>query len=273
MGDSDSYVCTKCKKPLFSEQSRNLPINKKTAPTSFNIAFFLVFALLSVLLIYLNRIFNILSFNENPAQIVYEILIILIISSAIASGKIRKNLKHLIIWAGIFLILMIGYSYRHELSGIKEKVLAELVPAKGMQKTIDSMSFPASSDGHFYILAEVNGKPLIFLADTGASHIVLSPSDAQKLGIEKNELKFNRFYETANGTVRGSSIQIADLTIGNIHFIDVDASVNEAEMQNSLLGMSFFKRLESYGVKNDVLTLYRRQNQDGLQGVRSPPIR
>jgi aspartyl protease family protein len=102
----------------------------------------------------------------------------------------------------------------------------------------------------------VDGKPLIFLADTGASHIVLSPSDAEKLGVKKSDLKFNRIYETANGTVRGSSIQISDLIIGDIHFRDIDASVNEAEMQNSLLGMSFFKRLESYEVKNDVLTLH-----------------
>ena len=96
----------------------------------------------------------------------------------------------------------------------------------------------------------------MFLADTGASHIVLSPADAQKLGIETEKLRFDRFYETANGTVRGSSIRIANLRTGEIHLREIGASVNEAEMRNSLLGMTFFKRLKSYEVRNDVLTLY-----------------
>jgi aspartyl protease family protein len=207
-------------------------------------------------LIYLNRTFDVLTFKEDSGQIVYEILLILIVSSALAAGKIRQNLKYLAIWAGIFLVLMAGYSYRNELSGIKEKVLAEIIPAKGYRKTPDSVSFPVSSDGHFYIRAEVNGIPVMFLADTGASHIVLSPADARKLGIETEKLRFDRFYETANGTVRGSSIRIANLRTGEIHLKEIGASVNEAEMRNSLLGMTFFKRLKSYEVRNDVLTLY-----------------
>ena len=152
--------------------------------------------------------------------------------------------------------MIVGYSYRHELTGVKNKVLAELVPAKGVQSTLDSISFPVSSDGHFYIRAFVNEIPITFLVDTGASDIVLSPNDAKKLGFEISELKFNRIYETANGTVRGSSFRIDDLKIGAIQIKDMEASINEANMRNSLLGMTFFKQLRSYEVKNDVLTLY-----------------
>jgi aspartyl protease family protein len=198
----------------------------------------------------------VLTFREDSGQLVYEILLILIVSSALASGKMLQNLKYLAIWAGIFMIMMTGYSYRHELSSIKEKVLADIIPAKGFRKTPDSISFPVSSDGHFYIRAQVNGIAVIFLADTGASDIVLSPADAGKLGIETDELRFDRFYETANGTVRGSSIRIADLKVGKIHLKEIRASVNEAEMRKSLLGMTFFRHLESYEVKDSVLTLY-----------------
>jgi clan AA aspartic protease (TIGR02281 family) len=135
-------------------------------------------------MIYLNRSFDVLTFKEDSGQKVYEILLILIVSSALASGKIGQDSKYLAIWAGIFLVLM---------------------------------------------------------ADTGASHIVFSPDDAEKLGIETDELRFDRFYETANGTVRGSSIRIATLKIGEIHLREIEASVNEAEMRNSLLGMTFSK--------------------------------
>lgn len=256
MEDGKPLHCSSCKKTLDDNQSSTRLVGQKRANWKFNIRFFLVFIILSALMIYLNRTFGVLTFKKNSVQIVYEILLILIVSFVLASWKIRQNLKYLAIWIGIFLILITGYSYRYELLGIKEKVLSEIIPGKGFQKTLDSISFPVSSDGHFYIRAEVNGFPVTFLADTGASHIVLSPTDAGKLGIEIDELHFDQFYETANGTVRGSLIRIADFRIGEIHMKEIGASVNEAEMRNSLLGMTFFKLLRSYEVKNDVLTLY-----------------
>jgi aspartyl protease family protein len=259
MEDGEPQLCSNCKKTLYENQSSGCLDSGKKSNWNFNISFFIIALLLLGLMIYLNRTFEVLTFKEHSGQIVYEILLILIVSSALASGKILQNLKHLAIWAGIFLVLMTGYSYRHELSTIKEKVLAEIIPAKGFRKTPDSISFPVAANGHFYIRAEVNGIPVIFLADTGASDIVLSPADAGKLGIKIDELRFDRFYETANGTVRGSSIRIADLRIGKIHLKEIGASVNEAEMKNSLLGMTFFKRLKSYEVKNDVLTLYKSE--------------
>ena len=219
-------------------------------------ALFIAIAFLSGLAIFLNQSFDVISLREDFGQIIYYILLILMLSSAIVSGKLSQNLKYLGIWAGIFLILMTGYSYRHELNDIKEKVMAELIPAKGYQKAEGAISFAASSDGHFYLNAEVNGVPITFLADTGASHIVLSPVDAQTIGFKTDELHFDRFYSTANGIVRGSSIRIADFKIGGIHLKEIGASVNEAKMRNSLLGMTFFRRLKSYEVQNNVLTLH-----------------
>jgi aspartyl protease family protein len=256
MEDEETQLCSNCKRALYENQFSGSLGGGKKAYWNFNLSYFIIVFLLLGLVIYLNRTFNVLTFKEDSGQIVYEIIIILIVSSAMASGKILQNLKYLAIWAGIFIILMTGYSYRHELSRIKEKVLADIIPTKGFHKAPDSISFPVSSDGHFYIRAQVNGIPIIFLADTGASDIVLSPVDAGKLGIEKDELRFDRSYETANGTVRGSSIRIADLKIGKIHLKKIRASVNEAEMRKSLLGMTFFRCLESYEVKNGVLTLY-----------------
>ncbi len=164
--------------------------------------------------------------------------------------------RYFSIWAGIILLAAIAYGYRHELAGVKARVVAAFAPATGFQQASNAISFPASSDGHFYIRALVNGVPLIFLADTGATHMVISPGDAEKLGLTPDRLRYDRVYETANGVVRGSTITIDDLEIGAFHMNDLMASVNEAPMRNSLLGMNFFNRLASYQVKADVLTLY-----------------
>ncbi|MCI5183497.1 MAG: TIGR02281 family clan AA aspartic protease, partial [Candidatus Electrothrix sp. AW1] len=75
-------------------------------------------------------------------------------------------------------------------------------------------------------------------------------------GFDLQQLKFNRIYETANGTVRGSSVRLDSFKVQGIYLQNIRASVNEASMSNSLLGMTFFKRLKRYEVRGDKLTLY-----------------
>jgi aspartyl protease family protein len=256
MDMTDSEVCRSCKKPLImGDNSANSSDENRKSRTSL-ILFLLITILLLGMMFYLNRIFDIVNSKDDFLNIIYEILIILMISSAIAFGKTWQNLKYLMIWGVIFLICMIGYTYRSDLSDIKDKVLAELIPERGFQKNLNTASFHASSDGHFHIRASVNGIPIRFLADTGASHIVLSPRDAEKLGFDLKKLVFDRFYETANGKGRGSSVRISGFEIGNLRLQGIEASVNEADMRESLLGMTFFNRLEKYEVRNNVLTLY-----------------
>lgn len=218
--------------------------------------FLVVAILLAGLMFFLNRQFGGFTAGENSGQAIYALLLVGVISASLAAGKLRQKLRYLSIWGGIMLLVMLGYSYRHEIAAVKERVGAEFVPATGFQEAPNAVSFPVSADGHFYIRAQVNGVPITFMADTGASHIVLSPGDADKLGLRPERLHFDRIYETANGTVRGSTISIDELAIGAFHMNDIMASVNEAPMRHSLLGMNFFSRLASYQVKADVLTLY-----------------
>ena len=111
--------------------------------------------------------------------------------------------------------------------------------------------------GHFVIDAEVNGVPVRFLVDTGASDVTLTPHDAGRLGFDLQQLRFNRTYRTANGTVQGASVRLGSVAIGPISLQNVRASVNAADMDLSLLGMSFLSRLSSYEVANGTLTLRR----------------
>lgn len=167
-----------------------------------------------------------------------------------------RKLTYLCIWSVIFFLAIVGYSYWHELSAVKNRVMAELLPGKGFQGQPDSMSFPIGADGHFHIRAVLDGTSIDFMVDTGASHIMLSPGDARKLGIRLSSLRFDRIYATANGRVAGALVRIDDFRVGNMHLKDVTVSVNRSAMNHSLLGMSFFKRLARYEVHADILTLF-----------------
>ena len=82
-----------------------------------------------------------------------------------------------------------------------------------------------------------------------------SSADARRLGFDPDALAYTQVYSTANGTVRGAPVILREVAVGPIRVRDVAASVNDAPMAGSLLGMSFLGRLSAYEVSNGSLTL------------------
>ncbi|WP_207679548.1 retropepsin-like aspartic protease family protein [Desulfonema magnum] len=173
-----------------------------------------------------------------------------------SGSEMRRIIKYAVIWLGIFLAVAVAHSYRFELAQVKNKVLANLFPGTSLEKSPGTLSFQISPNGHFYIRAFVNGIPVRFLADTGASDIVITRKAARRLGFNTDELTFDRIYQTANGMGRGASVRLRDMKVGELRLTNIRASVNEAPMNTSLLGMRFFNRLKGYKVNSGVLTLY-----------------
>src|SRR3546814_9980137 len=119
------------------------------------------------------------------------------------------------------------------------------MPSRAVEVAEGVVEVRAGAGGHFVVTATVNGVPVDFLIDTGASDIVLSPADAQRLGYSPDNLGFTRQYVTANGIGRGAPIRIDSLAVGPIVYAGLPASFTEAQMVASLSGMTFLRRLES----------------------------
>lgn len=117
------------------------------------------------------------------------------------------------------------------------------------------LALQAGAHGHFMVDAMVNGEPLRFMVDTGASSIYLTPEDAERLGWPAQRLTFSERYDTAAGEVRAAPVTLRSLRIGQLELYDLPASVGEESAGISLLGMSFLKRLESYQVRGNTLIL------------------
>jgi len=113
----------------------------------------------------------------------------------------------------------------------------------------------AGPRGHFVIEAAVNGVPVTFLVDTGASEIVLTLADAKRLGFEVHRLDFSQRFGTANGEIAGAPVRLRELRVGQFSLYDLDASVNAGPLPVSLLGMSFLDRLHGYRVEDRRLVL------------------
>ena len=171
--------------------------------------------------------------------------------------RMGETLRNLAIWAGIGAVLLLGYSFRHDFAGLGGRISGELMPTQAVEVADGVVEVRAGLGGHFTVTATVNGRPVDFLIDTGASDIVLSPADARRIGYDPDRLSFTRQYYTANGIGRGAPVRLDSLAIGPIAYDGLTASVNEAPMSESLLGMSFLRRLDSYEVRRDVMILRR----------------
>tara|TARA_R110000772_G_scaffold267933_2_gene393261 strand:- start:29083 stop:29754 length:672 start_codon:yes stop_codon:yes gene_type:complete len=191
-------------------------------------------------------------------QLTHALLLVAVIGgAAIAHGRFqaRQALRHAAIWVGLGAVLLLGYSFRAEFLALGGRLTGELLPHRAQEAPGGDVTIRAGAGGHFIAEATVNGVAIRFLVDTGASEVVLSPRDAERLGFNLKSLSFNRMYQTANGTVTGAPVRLEDIRIGAITVKDVRASVNGVAMKRSLLGMSFLGRLGGYRVDGNVLTL------------------
>ena len=119
----------------------------------------------------------------------------------------------------------------------------------------NALTFRANREGHVELDAAVNGAPVHFLVDTGATMVVLSMRDAAAAGISRSSLDFSVRTQTANGIGRAAPVTLRELRVGQFSAIDVPAAVVE-NLRISLLGQAFLKRLDSYEMRDGALTLY-----------------
>ena len=73
---------------------------------------------------------------------------------------------------------------------------------------------PQQRDGHYHLTLTINGAAVDFLVDTGASDIVLTQSDAEKIGFDTKQLEYWGTASTANGTVRLAVVRLKSVELG-----------------------------------------------------------
>jgi aspartyl protease family protein len=205
----------------------------------------------------LNKLFPGERSNDDAASLIQLLIILGLVSSSVIfvrRSQVPEILRNLAIWTGIFALLAVGYAYQDSFKAVGTRVMSEIVPGYAMTSGSGEMVL-TERGGHFFVTGEAGGIPIVFLIDTGASDIVFSPSDARRIGLDTASLDYTRSAMTANGVVRGAPGRLESLKIGALTLKDVPITINEAEMETSLLGMNFLRRLKSYEVRGRQLYL------------------
>jgi aspartyl protease family protein len=120
-----------------------------------------------------------------------------------------------------------------------------------------SVMMTADTRGHFVTDGLVNGIPIRFAVDTGATLISLPAGEARRLGLDSRKSQ-KALMNTANGTALGYRIKLDTVQVGDITLNSVDAVVMEGDgLPVALLGMSFLNRMDIRR-EGEIMTLTKR---------------
>jgi len=135
---------------------------------------------------------------------------------------------------------------------------APAAPALAAEEELHSSSrsveIEAERDGHFYIEAHINLRPVRMMVDTGATVVALRRSDAEAAGIRVRPADFDQPVQTANGTTQAAEATLDTIAVEAIEIERVRALIlPDEQLSVSLLGGSFLSRLERFEMRSETL--------------------
>ena len=114
-----------------------------------------------------------------------------------------------------------------------------------------------AADGHYWATADVDGKTVRFLVDTGSSAVTLSGPDAARLGLDAAMLSYDRPVFTATGPEHAAAVTLDHIDVAGARVDHVKALVMQGPMPTSLLGMTYLGRLSRLEATPEALVLTR----------------
>jgi aspartyl protease family protein len=116
----------------------------------------------------------------------------------------------------------------------------------------------ADRSGHFFAPAEINGREVRVMVDTGATVVALRYEDAERLGMSLRASDFTQRVMTANGPARVAPVTLDRIELGGIEVRNVRAVVSEqGRLEVTLLGMTYLSRLARVEMAGGRLLLHR----------------
>ncbi|MFN3546380.1 MAG: TIGR02281 family clan AA aspartic protease [Mesorhizobium sp.] len=200
--------------------------------------------------------------NDTFARMVQLGALALVIGAGIVFSRAPwgSSLKMAAGWLAVLLVLVGGYQYRYELQDIASRLTAGLVPGSPLSMSFSdgdaAVRLDMLSNGHFGARAIVDGVPVDFIVDTGATSTVLSSQDARRVGIDTDTLVYGIPISTANGVTRAARATIEEIGVGAIVRRRLPVLVAApGTLGQSLLGMNFIGTLSGFDVRRDVMIL------------------
>ena len=194
---------------------------------------------------------------EDGPSLIWGVVCILLLLSSLAARRLPLGYvaKAAFAWIAIFAALFAIFSFRFEFKAVWERVKADVSGTAGQSVSGTEITIRRQDDGHYWLQVDVNGKPVRFMIDSGATTTAVNASTARETGIQVDTDGYPVFLNTANGRVTAQRGIIQSLEIGTHDIGQHDVVVSESFGDTNVLGMNFLDSMQSWKVEANVMTL------------------
>jgi aspartyl protease family protein len=183
----------------------------------------------------------------------YLLMALMLVAGSLIARRERfaKLATFALAWIAIFGAGFVLFTFRDDLGYVAQRLRAEASGepvVEGQQVRI-----PMAIDGHFWVEASLNGVPVKFLVDSGATMTTIGRATAESAGVAVSANR-TQVVRTGNGMLRVSTGRADTLAIGPIERSSVGLHVTENEDLN-VLGMNYLSTMNRWGVEGRWLIL------------------
>lgn len=162
--------------------------------------------------------------------------------------RVRGHVAAAVVWLG----LIAGGTLAFQYFGERRPEVAGCEDGAGSAE----IRIPAARNGHFYLEGAVNGVPVSFLVDTGATYVAVGQAAADQAGISGGS---PAVFETAAGRVEGRIVPGQRVTAACFELPAVTVAVNPGLGETALLGQNVLRKFEVVQTRQE-LRLRRRSD-------------
>ena len=191
--------------------------------------------------------------NDVQLGSLYLLMAVMLVLGSLMSRRepLARTLTLALTWLAMFGAGFVVFTFRDDLGVVAQRLKSEATGAPVVAG--QELRIPMAIDGHFWVVASVNGTPVKFLVDSGATMTTIGRLTAADAGVAVSADR-SQLVRTGNGVVKVASGRAVTLTVGSIARGDVGLHIADGDELN-VLGMNYLSSLDRWGVEGRWLVL------------------
>ena len=184
---------------------------------------------------------------------VYILMAVMLVLGSLMARRepAMRKLTFGLAWVAIFAGGFVLFTFRDDFGWVAQRLRAEATGAPVVQGA--EIRIPMAIDGHFWIQGRINGEPVKFLVDSGATMTTIGRQTAERTSVSVSETP-DQIVRTGNGIIKVSSGRARSLRVGTIERTGFAMHV-AGEDELNVLGMNFLSSLRRWGVEGRWLVM------------------
>jgi aspartyl protease family protein len=192
--------------------------------------------------------------GSQALNLIYLLIILIAVVSAFSIRRVPvgKTLKMVLAWVLIFAAGFAIFALREDFKALGSRLWAAVTGSNVQETQNGELRIAMAEDGHFWVDAELNGRPVRFLIDSGATVTTIGPGTAERAGVQASGGR--TLVDTANGIAQVDRGSADLLKVGPIERRNFSLFIAREDATN-VIGMNFLSTLSRWSVEGRTLVL------------------